>query len=968
MTDTFPPAALELRLFGTLEARIDGVPVAGLHSRKAGWLLGLLALHAGQEVRYSHLTDCLWAESADANDPNAGLRQSIAHLRQILGSQAFRLVKPTKTTLRLDLTNAEVDAVLFDRAIRAGTVAALQQAVTLHRGLLLAECAELWAIGERDKREQQFLRALETLAQSAMQSEDWAAAVGYLRRAAAADPLRESTHRALMQTLAAQGEFAALMQAYRDLRVYLSDHFGRKPSEETQTLYQRLQEGANRKFPAPAFAPHEGKPQTSRGFVPAPLTALIGRDEECEQIRTALHAARLVTLLGEGGIGKTRLAMQAAADAREIYADGVWFVELASLTEATQLPHHVAAALQVEIPTAHDVETCLTAALRKSNLLLVLDNCEHLVESAARFAVTLLTNCSALKILATSRQPLGVLGEVCRRITPLAVPEETDLPLHGVACAEMVRVSSAAQLFAARASATAQGFAVTEVNARIVAKLCRMLDGIPLAIELAATQMASWSTEEIAAKLEQSKQWLTHHSPTLLPHQHTLWAVMERSYDLLTGAEKILLQRLSVFAGGWTAQAAETVCTGNHLSAGDILPLLTGLVQKSLVVRSPQSGRYALLETIGEFAREKLTASGRTADAKRRHGVYFADWLADTAKQDDETEQPESWRRMDAEYPNLSAALDWAETSEGEAERNLHTATLLASFWQARGNAAEGRRRLQRALERTDDSRNEATEWRAHALSALGKLAWQQRDYRQASECFGQALSVYEALGDSLSAAYLRMWQGNIAYHLMEYDEAQGLYSECLRVGRVTNNPALTAYALIWLGNVAYRRACYEECRAHQEEAWALTQQLGIEEMQAHCLSNLAQLAWREGNWTEARAHHRACLDIRSRIEDKAGLVTSLEHLAYLALAQQEPESAARLLGAAEGLRQAQGTVIPPSGQAEHDDTMNQVQIQLSQERLERLLTEGGQWNLEQMIDAARRICAKQEEDVSLFV
>jgi predicted ATPase/DNA-binding SARP family transcriptional activator len=958
MNENFPPAALELTLFGSLDARIHGAAIEGLHSRRAGWLLAFLALRAGQEVPYSFLSDCLWSNSADTNDPNAGLRQSIAHLRKILGGQAFRLTKPTKTTLRLDLTDAAVDVQLFDRAIRAGDAASLEQAVGLHRAPLLADCADVWVIGERDKRERHFLSALETLSHAAMQREDWTTAVGYLRRAILADPLREAAHRALMQALAAQREFAAMMQAYRDLRVYLSEHFGCKPSEETQALYQRLRDEVSRKTSAPAFVAHDPPPTIGLGFVPAPLTTLIGRDEEREQIRTALNAARLVTLIGEGGIGKTRLAIQAAADARQSYRGGAWFVELASLTDAGQITRQVASALKLDLPTAQELEAGVTAALRDETLLLVLDNCEHLSEGAARFAVTLLTACPAVTILATSRQPLGVLGEVCRRVLPLALPDRLQSPRNRAAHAETVRCSPAAQLFASRASDVEQQFAITDANAETIARLCRLLDGIPLAIELAATQIAMWPVEEIASRLEQSRQWLTHHSPTLLPHQHTLWAVMERSYDLLTCREKVLFQTLSVFAGYWTAHAAETICASEDLPTEDVLPLLTGLVQKSLVVRPPQSLRYALLETVREFAREKLEASGGAAQAQQRHGIYFSDWLVTTGY-DAEAEQPEAWRRIEAEYSNLSAALDWVETAEGTAERNLQMANRLSGFWQARGAAAEGRRRLKRALEREDDSHNMVTHARAHALSASGKLAWQQRDYEAAGDCFGQALPLYDALGDALSAAYMRMWQGNIAYHLMQYGKAHALYCACLRVGRERSDATLTAYALIWLGNVAYRRGCLEQCRAHQEEAWTLAQQLGIEEIQAHCLFNLAQLALREGNLPEARTQHWACLDIRQRIEDNAGLLTSLEHLAYLALAQKEPASAARLLGAADSLRQAQGTTISPNGYADHDAAMTQAQTQLGQAKFDILLTEGKQMSSEQMLATARNVCGE---------
>jgi len=497
----------------------------------------------------------------------------------------------------------------------------------------------------------------------------------------------------------------------------------------------------------PAY--HSTPPHTNN--LPLQLTSFIGREKEISEVKQLLSktrpgAVRLVTLTGSGGTGKTRLSLQVAADLLSSFADGVWFIELAPLADPALLPQTVATTLGLRVEGNRPVFTALIENLREKTILLVLDNCEHLINSCARLAEALLSTCPDLRILASSREALGIPGETAFRVLSLSLPEAS-------ASFETLVECEAGRLFIERASAILPDFAVTSHNAPAIAEVCRRLDGIPLAIELAAARVSVLRVEQIAARLSDRFRLLTGGSRTALPRQQTLRATIDWSHDLLQEEERILLRRLSVFAGGWTLEAAETICGWNGLEKDEVLEVLTHLVNKSLVVAERHSGaeaRYRLLETVRQYARDKLIESREGEALRQRHG----DWFLALAEQ----AEPELWRgrgqagwldRLEAEHDNLRAALDWALETE-QFEAGIRLAVALWWFWMHRGYFQEGRHWLEAGLAQRGRLPKPLL---AQLLCAAGRLAARQRDFDLAEVHGEESVALFRELGDKANLA-----------------------------------------------------------------------------------------------------------------------------------------------------------------------------------------------------------------------
>ncbi|HLK56982.1 MAG TPA: BTAD domain-containing putative transcriptional regulator, partial [Chthonomonadaceae bacterium] len=740
---------LSLRLLGPFQALLDGRPFSLRHSRKEQWLLALLTLRHNRDVERDWLAGTLWPESQKSRTL---LRDTLSDLRQALGSQAGRLCSPTAHTLCLELTGADVDVLAFDAAIARGDQASLEEAVGLYRGPLLEGCTEEWALAERAAREQAYVQALERLAQQALSQANAASAVGYLQRVVLMDPLRESAQRALMQALAAAGDHAAAVLAYRDLRLLLRRELHADPDPETTALFQRIRQEARLRAhrsqlempstissasrqvseESATQALASGTPETRPNNLPIPVTSFIGREAERETIQQLLSASRLVTLTGAGGCGKTRLALRVAADVLQsdtAYPDGVWLGELASLSDAALAPQRVSEALGLSDKPDQSFQETLLDHLKPRQLLLLLDNCEHLLSACAPLAGEILQHCAGVRILATSRQALGIQGESLYQVPSLRQPDPRDLPQDKKEIVAAVAGYDAVRLFVERASAQRSDFALTEQNARAVAEVCHRLDGIPLAIELAAARIGALTPAQIAARLDDRFGLLTGGSRTALPRQQTLKATLDWSYHLLSDPERILLRRLCVFSGGWTLEAAEQVCAGDGIASGEVLDLLSSLVDKSLVgfeVGMRGEGRYHLLETLRQYSRERLKERQEEKALRNRHLEFFLA-LAEDAERRHIEEDLAGW--LETEHDNLRLALAWCK-QEGEIEYRLRLSGSLWWFWWMRGYAGEGRATLTEALAHAEASGR--TGVRAKALRAAGVLAGIQGDHEAA--------------------------------------------------------------------------------------------------------------------------------------------------------------------------------------------------------------------------------------------
>jgi non-specific serine/threonine protein kinase len=975
------PGPLLIRLFGPFEVHLAGQPLLRLRSRKGHLILALLLLRRGSPIERAWLAGTLWPDSGTCRALSY-LRYSLRDLRSALGSQAWRLHAPSLKTLALDLSDAWVDVVAFDAAVSRGDAAALEELLSLYRGPLLEGCVEEWIFQERSHREQACLRALESLAEGALGRGDPATAECHLRRAVALDPLRESAQRALMQLLAGSGNYAAAMQVYRELRERLHRELNALPDPQTTALYQHLRAearskamtsntasegpvGAGRIGRVAANTPTFSSPLRSlEAFahnLPLQLTSFIGREGEIASVKCLLQSTRLLTLTGAGGCGKTRLALQVAAELLVgagpracPLPDGAWLVELAALSDPPLVPQTVAAALGVREEPDRPLLATLTDSLQPRTLLLVLDNCEHLLSACAQLVEALLRRCPNVQVLATSREGLGIAGEQSYRVPPLSVPDPHCLPSDP----ESLTRYDAVHLFLDRARLSQPTFTITRHNASAVAQLCHRLDGIPLAIELAAARVKMLPVEKMNERLDDVFRILKGGSRTALPRHRTLRALIDWSYDLLSEPERRLLRGLSVFAGGWTLEAAEAVCTGDGTDELEVLDLLTALLEKSLVLHDEREGgaRYRLLETVRQYARERLMEREEAEPLRRQHAGYFLA-LAEAAEPHLLGPEQGTWfDRLETELDNVRAALRWS-VERGESETGLRLASALLEFWPKRGALTEVAERLGQLLALVEQPVAPAI--RARALFTAANLAWMQSNYPASHSYFEESARICRELGDerrlaeslaNLATTVLERGDAVTARALSEESvavarglgdpwvlswslfrlaqavaaqgdprAAQSLYEESMATAEQIPDPHTIAQCLDGLGNLARSRQDLGVARRHCEAAVAIVQELRDRFCQSRFVYSLGRVALKEGAIDEARSHWQEGLRLSWEEGQRWGIAQCLEGLAAVAAAQGEFDRSARFYGRAEALRRAIDAPLPPSERAEHD-------------------------------------------------
>ncbi len=619
------------------------------------------------------------------------------------------------------------------------------------------------------------------------------------------------------------------------------------------------------------------------GNLPKQITRFIGRQVELADAAAQLAAGhRLLTLTGSGGCGKTRLALQVAAGAVDDYPDGAWLVELAALSEPHLVAQAVASVLDVRDEPGRDLLDVLAEALTSRRLLLVIDNCEHVLPACAELAERLVGRCPGVHILATSQETLGVAGEAVVRVAPLSLPRPSD-PI------EQMRGADAVALFVDRATLIRGDFALTEANAAYVATICRRLDGIPLAIELAAARINVLSPGQIAERLADRFRLLSGGSRTALPRHQTLRATFDWSHELLTEPERMLFRRLAVFAGGWTLEATEAVGNepgaspnGNsdpNASAADVLDLLDRLVSRSLVVVEEQDGasRFRLLETVRQYATERLVEAGEMSALR---GLHLAWCKAMALAAEPELTGPDQagWLgRLGAEYDNLRAAMEWAVSEASGAHDLLELAASLWRFWLIRGHWGEGREWLARAIAA---NAGVADATMASALAAAGALATEQGDYLAAGPLLASALGLWKEAGDPEGMAKALNHQGNLARARFEYDTARGLLVDALAIRRSSDDRRGMAVSLRSLGLLALLQKDHDTARSLFEEALPLARGAGDTRVLAGLTHALAAVATEDGDREKARHLAEEGLKLSRDLGDRQLIA---EHLLILA-------------------------------------------------------------------------------------
>ncbi len=651
--------------------------------------------------------------------------------------------------------------------------------------------------------------------------------------------------------------------------------------------------------------------------LPVQLTTFVGRERDMAEVIRLLSGSRLLTLTGPGGGGKTRLALQVAAEILAEYRDGVWLAALATVTDPAFVPHTVATALSVREHPSQRPTATLAEDLRSKNLLLILDNCEHVIGACALLADELLRTCPRLRILTTSREALRIPGEVVYPVPSLTLPDRGRPSVDGL------KRSEAGRLFIERATLAQPGFTLQDGEAEALAEICRRLDGNPLAIELAAARVRVLSILQIAARLDDRFRLLTEGGRTTLPRHQTLQAAIDWSHDLLTERERILFRRLSAFAGGWTLAAVEEICAGDGVEGTDVLDLLTRLVEKSLVIAESQVSevRYRMLETIREYARAKLSHAGEAITVYRRHLDWFLS-LAERARLALRRPNEAEWlSRLHADHDNFRAALKTSLT-QGTAEEGLRLRVALAGFWYRRGHLIEGRMWLEAALARSEGVRASV---RAEALHAAGRLATGLSDYDAAHAFHEESLQIFREAGDNREMAESLHALGRVAEVRDDCAAARPLYEESLAIFRELGDRRGMAAVLIDLGRVTHMqgeitlsrplldqglaisrelgerlivgaalhalgsawrdRADYNTARSLLEEGMAIFQQLGDERYIAWSLSGLGAIACRLGKYDEARRHYEDSLRVFREVGDRHRTAESLQGLGDVMLA-----------------------------------------------------------------------------------
>lgn len=720
-------------------------------------------------------------------------------------------------------------------------------------------------------------------------------------------------------------------------------------------------------------------------------TSCIGRETEVAEIKSLLQSRSLVTLTGTGGVGKTWLAIRVAAEIKHNFAAGVWFVDFAQVTNPALVPQTVAMTLGIQEIKDRSFSRAITNFLNEKSLLLILDNCEHLADACATLVHSLLSDSAGLRILATSRERLNISFEHPYRVPSLSLPDLNRLSDEKVDKQRIVQDSDAVCLFIERTRLHRPDFEVTNQNARMLASICHRLDGIPLAIELAAGRMDAMSLDDLECGLNDCFRVLIGGSK--IPSRHeTLQATMDWSYNLLNEKERTLLCRLSVFADGCRREAVEHICNREKINELELLDLLTSLVGKNLLVFQEQEGqaRYHLLDTVRRYGRSQLAKSGEEEEVGRLHCNYFVTLAEEAELHLRGAEQGEWLQRLEAEHENLRAALHWS-IAESEPPDALRLCGALSRFWWTHGHLSEGRDWCRQALEKPgfeiviDEkaktlfgagtlacyqgdydtaktclleclnlqciSKNQ--QGIAASLNILGIIANDQGDYGSALDYYQQSLTLKREINDHRGMAISLRALGNVAYVQGDHETAHAWFKESLDIYELIQDQEGYANSLDDLGNVAYIRCEYAAARSYYHKSLSIRKRIGDRLGMAVSWYNLGEVAYSQKRFKPTRYYYKKSLITSRKMMDRKGMAYSLEAFAKLAAEEGKSELAAKFWGVATALRENISLPLPPNEREHYDRDVAVVLQNLGDKAYSLVWKEGYTMKLERAIELA---------------
>lgn len=990
---------LDVRLLGDFAIYSDGEPLTCVNSPRTQSLLAYLVLHRTAPQSRQQVAFLLWPDLSEAR-ARSNLRYQLHLLRRALPdpdsclhADELTLQWRPDAPFKSDVAAFEGFLLTADSAERQGELvemrAALQEANNTYRGDLLPSCYDDWIVGERERLRQSLTQALERLTRLFEEAKDYRDALAVAQRLLRYDPLHESTYRSLMRIHSALGDKVSALSAFRKCAAILHAELGVEPSQPTRDLYDRLlmrETGFSGPIASTSTPRAHASTQTAiPNNLPVALSSFVGRRVEMAEVEKTMKIARLVTLTGPGGCGKTRLALQVATDMIQgRMQDAVWQISLESVRDARQIPQVTATACGIR-DQKKPVINQLVDRFRDEHVLLVFDNCEHLIPACASLIDRLLGECPQLSVLATSREALGLAGEFTLPIPPLSLPDAFSVSDKWPEMLATLKTSEAVNLFVERATSNLPTFGLTEKNAAAVIEICRRLDGIPLALELAAAWVQVLSPRQIAARLDDALGLLSRGVNAALPRHRTLRAAIDWSYDLLSEPERALFRTLAVFPGSFSLEAVQAVAEplavekpSRTKSASsrrparevakestELLLIMSGLVDKSLVTVRREADeeslpRFYLLDTIRQYARERLDESGGGAWVREAHARYYTSLAESADSLWGGPEQERGMQLLTRENENLEASLDWL-VQAGQFETALRLARSLAWYWWNRGEAVEGLDRMMLVLARPEARAD--TDLHARALISASLLAWRAARLDLARSLTEEVLDVQRESGDMRAVTYSMSRLANIIWAQGDPKTAQSMFEESLKVARQLAENQAIANALNNLGELARCEGNPRAAESYLRESLLLNRELENAEGTALSEHNLAQVLLLLNQHPTASALISSALSTYNRLCHRNGIAMCLAAAAEALSAQGaclhgearsfRYQQAAKLFGAAQSLRERISTGLDAADRISHDKYLASVQDHLGSNSFRELMEAGRSLEEEQSVPLA---------------